>query len=130
VYSIFLSGNLYLFRFFSSRQLSDGTKHREQAMLAELQRKKENQARIAELEKEERAYKNNLVRKYGAGNAKLILNGEVRIGFTKAMCVEAWGEPSSINRTTTRYGSLEQWVYGLGSYLYFEGNKLTGIQDH
>ena len=62
-------------------------------------------------------------------NANLILNGEVRIGFTKAMCKEAWGEPSYINNTISSYGTWEQWVYGLGSYLYFNGNKLVVIQN-
>ena len=111
------------------RELSNGTKHREQAALAEQQRQKQNQERIAELEKKEREYKNMLVRKYGSSNAKLIMNGEVRIGFTKAMCEEAWGEPQYINNTITSHAKWEQWVYGLGTYLYFNGNKLVGIQN-
>lgn len=32
-----------------------------------------------------------LTKKYGAGNAKLILDGIVRLGMTKAMCRESWG---------------------------------------
>ena len=45
------------------------------------------------------------------------------------MCVEAWGAPYDINRTVTRNCIHEQWVYGIGRYLYFEGNILTAIQD-
>lgn len=86
----------------------------------------ENERRWA---KEEADYKAELIRKYGRANANLILDGQVKIGFTKAMCEESWGSPSSINRTTTAYGTLEQWVYGIGCYLYFEGNKLTAIQN-
>ena len=52
-----------------------------------------------------------------------------QIGFTKEMCVEAWGEPYDINRTVTKNGVHEQWVYDIGRYLYFDGNILTAIQD-
>lgn len=110
------------------RQLNDGPSHREKVRLAELQRQKENQERIAQQEREDREYRNILVRKYGAANAKLIMNGEVRIGFTKQMCEEAWGEPQYINNTISSYAKWEQWVYGLGTYLYFSGNKLVVIQ--
>lgn len=73
--------------------------------------------------------KADLTRKYGAANANLILQGKIRIGMSKEMCREAWGGPESINRTTGSYGSHEQWVYGIGNYLYFENGKLTTIQN-
>ncbi len=73
--------------------------------------------------------KNDLIKKYGQYNAKLILAGTVRIGMSKAMCKEAWGEPIRINTTTNKYGRSEQWVYGSDSYLYFENGKLTAIQN-
>lgn len=69
-----------------------------------------------------------LTKKYGAANAKLIVDGYVRVGMTKAMCKESWGEPYEINKTIGSWGTHEQWVYG-SSYLYFEGNKLTSIQN-
>jgi len=72
--------------------------------------------------------KADLTKKYGASNAKLIVEGKVRIGMTKAMCEEAWGSPDRINKTVGSWGTHEQWVYG-NSYLYFEGNKLTAIQN-
>ncbi len=72
--------------------------------------------------------KAELTKKYGASNAKLIVEGKVRIGMTKAMCEEAWGSPDKINKTIGSWGTHEQWVYG-NSYLYFEGNKLTTIQN-
>lgn len=49
--------------------------------------------------------------------------------MTKEMCRESWGEPEDINKTTSSYGTHEQWVYGYGSYLYFENGKLTTIQN-
>ena len=72
--------------------------------------------------------KAELTRKFGASNANLILEGKVRIGMTKAMCEESWGYPDDINTSIGSWGTHEQWVYG-NSYLYFEGNKLTAIQN-
>ena len=59
----------------------------------------------------------------------MILEGQVQIGFTKEMCIEAWGKPYDINRIITINGIFEQWVYGVGTYLYFDNNILTAIQD-
>lgn len=73
--------------------------------------------------------KNNLVKKYGTKNAELILKEKVRIGMSKSMCKESWGEPEKINKTSGSYGVHEQWVYGNGSYLYFENGILTTIQN-
>jgi hypothetical protein len=61
-----------------------------------------------------------------------VKNGRVAVGMTKCEAIAAWGNPSHINATTSRYGSHEQWVYGLNqyrNYLYFEGNYLSTIQD-
>lgn len=69
-----------------------------------------------------------LAKKYGNTNAALILEGKVRIGMTKKMCIEAWGNPIDKNSTTGSYGTHEQWVYRGGSYLYFENGILTTIQ--
>ena len=98
------------------------------------QLKQEEQERIEkknakQLAQEEAAYKAKLIRKYGKRKASIILEERVEIGFTKEMCIEAWGEPYDINRTITKYGTHEQWVYGSGSYLYFDGNTLTAIQN-
>lgn len=72
--------------------------------------------------------KTELTKKFGAANANLILEGKVRIGMTKAMCEASWGYPDDINKLIGSWGTHEQWVYG-NSYLYFEGNKLTAIQN-
>jgi hypothetical protein len=54
----------------------------------------------------------------------------VRIGMTSDdVLASSWGRPQSINRTTNAYGTHEQWVYGRGSYLYFDNGKLTSIQN-
>lgn len=40
-----------------------------------------------------------------------------------------WGSPNEINKTTTKYGVDEQWVYGLGRYVYLEDGIVTAIQE-
>jgi len=73
--------------------------------------------------------KADLTRKYGASTANLILQGKIRIGMTKSMCRDSWGNPSDINTTKGSFGVHEQWVYGLGSYVYFENGVITTIQN-
>lgn len=53
-----------------------------------------------------------------------------RIGMSKDQVIKAtqWGEPDTINTTTTSEGTSEQWVYGDGHYLYFRNGRLTAIQ--
>lgn len=73
--------------------------------------------------------KADLTRKYGASMANLILEGKIRIGMSKNMCRDSWGEPDDINKTITTYGTTEQWVYGY-SYVYFdEKGQITAIQN-
>lgn len=40
-----------------------------------------------------------------------------------------WGRPETINRTVTRNGTREQWVYGEGRYLYLENGRVTAISS-
>jgi hypothetical protein len=51
-----------------------------------------------------------------------IINGKVRIGFTKEMALLSWGEPEKVNRSSWN----EQWVYG-NQYLYFEDGVMTSF---
>lgn len=62
---------------------------------------------------------------------QLILKRKVRIGMTKEQARASWGEPYKVNKTITRYGVHEQWVYGIYGYafLYFENDILTSIQN-
>lgn len=107
-------------------------RQQELALKRERDKEKERLARIQREEaakKEEERLRNSYINKYGKRYADLIMNGRVAIGMTQKMCIDAWGEPETVNRMTTEYGTSEQWVYDLGTYLYFEGNKLTGIQN-
>lgn len=57
--------------------------------------------------------------------------GKIWVGATPAMAELAWGKPEKVNRTTTKSGSSEQWVYeDRPNYLYFVNGKLTAIQTH
>lgn len=43
-----------------------------------------------------------------------------------------WGKPSDINKTTTQYGTTEQWVYRSSvknKYIYFKNGIVTAIQE-
>lgn len=52
----------------------------------------------------------------------------VIIGMTKDQVLQSqWGEPQTINSTTSNYGTREQWVYGNGHYLYFHNDILVSI---
>jgi hypothetical protein len=60
-----------------------------------------------------------------------VVCGRVQIGMTKEQAIAGWGRPRDINRTTSSYGTREQWVYGeYGSgYLYFDDDRLTTVQN-
>jgi hypothetical protein len=53
-----------------------------------------------------------------------------KIGMTteKLLQSKKWGKPSDINKTTTKYGVSEQWVYSRG-YVYLEDGIVTSIQE-
>lgn len=53
-----------------------------------------------------------------------------QIGMTaEEVKKSTWGEPETINKTTTKYGTREQWVYGLHKYVYLENGIVTAIQE-
>jgi len=49
--------------------------------------------------------------------------------MTKDQAIASWGRPERVNRTLTRGGVSEQWVYGLSTYLYFTNGRLTAAQN-
>ncbi len=54
----------------------------------------------------------------------------VSIGMTQQEVLNSnWGNPKEINKTTTAYGTSEQWVYYGNKYLYFDDGILTAIQE-
>ncbi len=55
----------------------------------------------------------------------------VSVGMSRDDVLKSnWGKPEQINRTINSFGTHEQWVYrGHHSYLYFEDDTLTSIQN-
>lgn len=55
---------------------------------------------------------------------------EPEIGMTtEEVKNSTWGKPTKINKTTTKYGVHEQWVYSSGKYIYFDDGFVTSIQE-
>lgn len=133
-------GYAYKYGFISEEAYLESEQSRKEKLKAEeeaiIKRRKEieeennrrEQARLKR-EQEERDRLPNMIKKYGAEKGKIIAECKVRIGFTSEMCIDAWGKPSSINRTTSSYSVREQWVYGNRSYLYFNNGILETIQN-
>ena len=57
-----------------------------------------------------------------------IAKGVVIIGMTKNQVTIVLGEPEKINTTVGAAGVHEQWVYGFGTFFYFDDNKMTTAQ--
>ncbi|MFD2746899.1 tol-pal system YbgF family protein [Paenibacillus yanchengensis] len=53
-----------------------------------------------------------------------------QLGMTpEEVKASTWGKPNDINRTTTKYGTSEQWVYSHNRYIYIDDGLVTAIQD-
>lgn len=84
----------------------------------------ERQAKLAEMKAE-------IDREAEAARKVLAAKPDAKLGMSKTQVENHsnWGKPEYKNRTITRQGVFEQWVYGEGQYLYFENGKLTAIQQ-
>lgn len=52
-----------------------------------------------------------------------------KVGMTESeVYASTWGSPKKRNKTTTTYGTREQWVYNDG-YIYFENGIVVAIQE-
>lgn len=92
-------------------------------------REKELLAEKAKREEQRKYYKAKCIARWGQKMGSLVADGKVVLGMTKKMCNESWGTPIDVNTTIVRGITSEQWVYSLGTYLYFENGKLTAIQN-
>ncbi len=55
---------------------------------------------------------------------------EPKVGMTVTEVLNStWGKPSDINKKTTANSVNEQWVYGVGKYIYIENGKVIAIQE-
>ena len=64
---------------------------------------------------------------WGHALGKLVREGKICIGMTKAQVRMSWGLPYHINKSVYPSGVQEQWVYGNG-YVYFQKGILTSYQ--
>ena len=90
--------------------------------LERLQRE-ENERKVVEKRKAE------CISLFGQPNGILIAQGKVKINMTKDMCKYAWGVPFWTSKTTTVYGTFEDWYYWLGYSLHFENGLLIRIEE-
>lgn len=85
--------------------------------------------RLEELERQQR--RDNILKKYAStGYAQLIADKKICLNMTKEMCLDSWGYPLYTNTTIVEGLTMEQWVYGLGNYVYFENGIISAIQTH
>lgn len=60
----------------------------------------------------------------------VIQKEEPRIGMmADEVRNSSWGYPQKINKTTTKYGVSEQWVYSGYKYIYLDDGIVTAIQE-
>lgn len=136
-------GYAFKFGFYTEAQQSEMYKRKERMEKINLEKKEVEELEKQRIEKrnleieeekqrmeqEERDRIPNMIKKYGEEKGKIIGKKKVKIGFTQQMCIDSWGKPKSINKTTTGYGVHEQWVYASGNYLFFENGILSAIQN-
>lgn len=82
-----------------------------------------------DLEEKAKKRRADILSEFGEECGNAILRREVYIGMSAKAAKLSWGTPLDINRTITKYGTHEQWVYGGGNNLYFEDGILTTIQN-
>lgn len=89
----------------------------------------EERVRLEKLAYQQR--KDNILKKYASTRyAQLIAEKRICLNMTKEMCIDSWGHPLSINTTIVDGLTFEQWVYDLGTYVYFENGIISAIQTH
>lgn len=88
--------------------------------------------KLSEDKQKKEQYKDSIYKKYGVQNGSLILDGKVQLGFTKDMCLEAWGKPDEVHTTVMKGMIAEYWIYLMeykASGLWFTNGKLETIQN-
>jgi hypothetical protein len=119
-------GDYHLKYFISEKEFLDKEK-------AIMDKQQADQAKKnAQLQKEKLASKakqDGYITKYGKLNADLIINGKVKLGFTKEMCLESWGPFFNPSKTVNNQGVFETWMYSVTQILHFKDGVLTQIEQ-
>lgn len=79
--------------------------------------------------RDEAAYEERMILKYGGPAAVAIMEGKVYLGMKRGALIESWGKPDKINTSVGQWGRHEQFVYGLGQYVYVKNGKVTSWQQ-
>ncbi|MBS0646967.1 MAG: hypothetical protein JSR97_10325 [Verrucomicrobia bacterium] len=108
---------------------SEFLRREEEKKKKEEERVKEEQERERSILEEKKNFRNSSIARFGQKTGNLIADGKVLIGMNQEMCKLAWGVPIDINRTIIKGLTREQWVYGWGTYLYFDNGVLSAIQN-
>lgn len=105
--------------------------HRSKLVKAQQEKEVNNRKlqRDREKEKQETAFRNKMVAKYGDAIGPIIGEKQVSIGMTEEMCCDAWGKPMNTYRTTTKYGQSEVWCYNYKTRIYFFDGKVVQIDN-
>lgn len=90
-----------------------------------LKEERELKAKKEELARQEKEY----IKTYGKATFKKLKEGYIWLGMTKKMAIISRGYPEDINRSVGSWGVKEQWVYGNGTYLYFDNGSLSSWQN-
>lgn len=116
--------------------ISDNFILEKELKIQELEKQKKEEEKILEEQEQEKIkqqanikFKNDCIAKWGQKMGGYIADSKVVLGMNKEMCTASWGNPIDINRTIISGLTSEQWVYGWGTYLYFDNGILTAIQD-
>jgi hypothetical protein len=69
--------------------------------------------------------------KFGVGGNEwdIVARRKVQVGMSECAAYASWGRPERVNRTATAGGSMAQWSYGDGNYLYIGEGKVTAAQN-
>ena len=67
--------------------------------------------------------------KWDKATAEIIKQRKIKLGMSEQQLLLSWGKPERINKTVGSSGVHEQWVYGLGQYVYMQNGKLTSFQS-
>lgn len=62
-------------------------------------------------------------------NNVLVYNPKIGMSKKEVIALTKYLIPTDINKTTSSYGTSEQWCYDSYKYLYFDNDKLTSIQE-
>lgn len=115
---------------YSAQQIALEIKIKEEAYRRELERV----VREIEIEKADRKYdslakvharqeqdkkekrRTDLISQYGSVDGNMIANKKVQIGFTKEMCLLAFGNPDNTSKLVDSYDLFETWRYWSADY--------------